>query len=68
MVEVDARGYSCPKPVLMTEEEVKKGEKEITVLVDNRVAETNVTRFAEGEGYKVEHGREGRDFKLVLKK
>ncbi len=66
---VDARGYSCPKPVLMTEEEINKNNpSELVVLVDNRTAEKNVSNFAESKGYKVTHDREGRDFKLILNK
>lgn len=66
---VDARGYSCPKPVLMTEEEINKNNpSELVVLVDNRAAEKNVANFAMSKGYKVTHDREGRDFKLILNK
>lgn len=66
---VDARGYACPKPVLMTEAEINKtNADEIIVLVDNRTAENNVANFAMSKGYKVTHDREGRDFKIILKK
>ncbi len=66
---IDARGYSCPKPVMMVDEEIKKNNaSEIVVLVDNRTAEKNVSNHAESLGYKVTHEREGRDFKLTLKK
>lgn len=66
---VDARGYSCPKPVLMTEEAINKDNpSELIVLVDNRAAEKNVANFAISKGYKVTHDREGRDFKLILNK
>ena len=66
---VDARGYSCPKPVLMTEEEINKNNpSELVVLVDNRAAEKNVANFAMSKGYKVTRDREGRDFKLILNK
>ena len=66
---VDARGYACPKPVMMVDEEIKKNNpSELVVMVDNRVAETNVTNHAESLGYKVTHEKEGRDFKLTLRK
>lgn len=66
---VDARGFSCPKPVLMTEEAMNKNNSsELTVLVDNRTAENNVANFAMSKGYKVTHDREGKDFKLILSK
>jgi len=63
---VDARGLSCPQPVIMTLDEIKKGQdKEIIVLVDTDTSKENVTRAAvsqgfqlkdvspEGEGYRV---------------
>ena len=66
---IDARGYACPKPVLMTDEEIKNNNpSELVVLVDNRSAENNVANFAMSKGYKVTHEREGRDFKLILTK
>ena len=65
---VDARGYACPKPVLMTEEALKDNPSELVVLFDNRSAETNVSNFALSKGYKVTHERERREYKLVLNK
>ncbi len=66
---VDARGYACPRPVMMVDEEIKKNNpSELVVLVDNRTAEKNVSNHAEARGYKVTHEKEGRDFKLTLNK
>lgn len=49
---VDARGLSCPQPVLMTVNAVKSGESdEITILVDNETAKENVCRAATGKGW-----------------
>ena len=51
---VDARGLSCPQPVIMTLDEIKKGkDKEIIVLVDTDTSKENVTRAAESQGCKV---------------
>ena len=51
---VDARGLSCPQPVIMTLDEIKKGsEKEIIVLVDTDTSKENVTRAAENQGCRV---------------
>ncbi len=66
---VDARGYSCPMPVVMTKKEIEKNKaKQLEVMVDNMVSGENVTRFAENSGYKVTVAKEGEDFKLSLKK
>ena len=44
---VDARGYSCPMPVIMVQKAVKDGAPQtLEVLVDNQCSLENVTRFA----------------------
>jgi tRNA 2-thiouridine synthesizing protein A len=51
---VDARGLSCPQPVIMTLDEIKKGkDKEIIILVDTDTSKENVTRAAESQGCRV---------------
>ncbi len=66
---IDARGYSCPTPVVMVQKEVKQSSPaELEVLVDNQCSVENVTRYAGGSGYQVSVMPEGRDFRLLLKK
>ncbi len=66
---IDARGLSCPLPVVMVQKEVKKNApQEFTVLVDNRVAVENITRFAASQKYTVTVAEQGDDFALTLKK
>jgi TusA-related sulfurtransferase len=51
---VDARGLSCPQPVIMTVNEIKKmGQGEITVLVDTDTAKENVSRATNSQGWSV---------------
>lgn len=51
---VDARGLSCPQPVLMTLDEIKEGKAdEILVMVDNDASKENVSRAAKSRGWKV---------------
>ena len=51
---IDARGLSCPQPVLMTLDEIKAGEtKEIEILVDTDTSKENVTRAAESQEWMV---------------
>ena len=54
MKTIDARGLSCPEPVIMTKNALASGEKEYEVLVDNVTAKENVTRFAAHQGYLCE--------------
>lgn len=65
---VDARGLSCPMPVVMTQQAVKHDPAELTVLVDNATARENVTRFAENAGYTVAVTTADEDFTLTLSK
>ena len=66
---VDARGYSCPMPVIMVQKAVKDGAPQtLEVLVDNRCSLEKVTRFANNQGYSVTSSQEGEDFRLVLTK
>ena len=66
---VDARGYSCPIPVVMVQRAVKaENPQNLTVLVDEQVCVENVTRFAKASGYSVTVTRDGDDFKLDLTK
>lgn len=52
--KVDARGLSCPQPVLVTKNAIEKGEFPIEVLVDTRTSCDNVRRMAEKRNTKVE--------------
>lgn len=66
---VDARGLSCPMPMVMVQKEVNKNSPaELTVLVDNQCAVENVSRFAGSQGYKVSVKADGDDFTLTLTK
>ena len=66
---VDARGYSCPMPVVMVQQAVKgQSPAALEVLVDNQCSVENVTRFAQSSGYKVAVASEGQDFRLSLSK
>jgi len=52
---VDARGLSCPQPVLMTLAEIKKtGRGALLVLVDTDTSKENVSRAAESQGWRVD--------------
>ncbi|MBN1664443.1 MAG: sulfurtransferase TusA family protein [Deltaproteobacteria bacterium] len=51
---IDARGLSCPQPVLMTLDEIKKDKAdELLVMVDNEASKENVSRAAQSKGWKV---------------
>ena len=66
---IDARGYSCPTPVVMVQKAVNNGAPDtLEVAVDNQCSVENVKRFAQNAGYRVEVSDFEGDFKLVLTK
>jgi tRNA 2-thiouridine synthesizing protein A len=67
---VDARGLSCPQPVLMTLDEIKKqNQGEIEVLVDTDTSKENVSRAAESQGWQVKSiQEEGEGYRIVIGK
>lgn len=67
---IDARGQSCPIPVVMVQDAVKKGNNpsELTVKVDAMVCVENITRYADSQGYKVSVDESEGEYTLTLKK
>lgn len=68
MKKVDARGLSCPEPVILTKKALESKEAVYEILVDNVTAKENVSRFAQHQGYTVEAEEQGEDFLIRLKK
>jgi tRNA 2-thiouridine synthesizing protein A len=67
---LDARGLSCPQPVLMALKEMKAGEtSEMIILVDTDTARENVFRAATSQGWVVaDIGEDRGGFKITVKK
>ena len=67
---VDARGLSCPQPVLMTLDEIKAGsEDEIIVLVDSDASKENVSRAAKSKGWNIASiNQEAFEYRITMRK
>ncbi len=63
---VDARGLSCPMPVIMTQKAMKSKEDYYEVLVDAPAPLENVTRYAQSQGYKVDVEDKGGEYLLKI--
>ena len=63
---VDARGLSCPQPVILARKAIKTGQFPIEVLVESVTSRENVRRMAEKEGCTVKIVVTGDEFKLEL--
>lgn len=66
--EVDARGLSCPQPVILARKAIDVAKFPIHVLVDTVTSRENVRRMAEKAGCKVEVQEAGDEFRLILSK
>ena len=69
---IDARGLSCPQPVLMTLDRIKAGEKEkLEVLVDTYASVENVTRAVKTLRWKIQdvvEVVEDSEYRIVIEK
>ena len=64
--KIDARGLSCPQPVMLTAEAVTKGTLPIEVLVDTVTARENVFRMAKSKGLQVRIDDMDGEYKLTI--
>lgn len=68
MVRIDARGMSCPQPVLMAKKTLESNKNGFEIIVDNNAAKENVSRFIKSSGFKVEVKEIEEDFLIKAKK
>lgn len=68
MFDIDARGLSCPEPVVRVQKAVKEHPEGGRVTVDAMVAVENIKRFATARGYGTTVEQCGKDYALTLKK
>ncbi|MDI6852735.1 MAG: sulfurtransferase TusA family protein [Deltaproteobacteria bacterium] len=68
--QIDARGLSCPQPVLLTMEKLKTlNQEELVVLVDTDTSRENVSRAAASLGWQVKEVQsEGEEYRITLQK
>lgn len=65
---IDARGLSCPEPVILTRQALATGEARYQIIVDNNTSKENVTRYAHHQGYQVQISEQDGEFTLELSK
>lgn len=65
---IDARGLSCPEPVILTQKAMESNASSYEVKVDCNTAKENVTRYAEGQGYQVSVEEADGEFTLHITK
>jgi len=67
---IDARGLSCPQPVILTLNRLKEMDKgQIDVLVDTDTSRENVVRAATSKGWQVKDVQpDGEGYRVILEK
>ena len=68
MTIIDARGLSCPQPVLLAKKALDEQKEGCKILVDNQAAVQNVTRYATKAGYNVSVEEVNQDMLLNITK
>ncbi len=68
MKQLDAKGLSCPEPVIMLRKAMMTKENAYEIVVDNSTSKENVTRYAEHQGYKVTVSEQHGEYTLHIVK
>ncbi|MCX7679888.1 MAG: sulfurtransferase TusA family protein [Spirochaetes bacterium] len=68
MVKIDARGLSCPQPVVMVQNATNANIRELEVIVNTVVSKENVMRYLSKKGYHISIKEEGDDFIILAKR
>jgi tRNA 2-thiouridine synthesizing protein A len=65
--QVDARGLSCPQPVILAHQKMKELKKStFEVIVDTDTSRENIRRLAKNEGWEVVETKKTQDSGYVL--
>ncbi len=65
---VDARGLSCPQPVILARKAIEEDEFPVEVWVDSVTSRENVRRMAEMNHCQVQIEESGDEFHIILHK
>ena len=65
---VDARGLSCPQPVILARNGINKGAFPFKVLVDTTTSCENIKRMAEKNGCNATVEEQGDEYKVTISK
>ncbi|MBW1956981.1 MAG: sulfurtransferase-like selenium metabolism protein YedF [Deltaproteobacteria bacterium] len=66
MKEIDARGLTCPAPVLQTKAAIEEmNPNVIKVIVDNEASKQNVSRFLKSQHFDTDEQKDGNDFYVI---
>ena len=67
MKEVDARGLSCPEPIMLTLDAIKGNKDAVKVLVSEPHQKMNIEKCAKDQGRTTEAVEKDGYFEVVIK-
>ena len=65
---IDARGLSCPEPVVLLRSAMASNENSYQIIVDNHASRENTTRYAQHQGYQVSDSEQDGEWTLTFTK
>lgn len=65
---LDARGLSCPEPVIMLSEAMMSKENKYQMIVDSPTAKENVSNYGKKQGYNVNITEQNGEYTLTFTK
>ncbi|HWP96844.1 MAG TPA: sulfurtransferase-like selenium metabolism protein YedF [Syntrophomonadaceae bacterium] len=65
---IDARGLSCPEPVILTKKAMDGGLISLTTIVNENAALENISKLARTQGYDIDVETVGAEFHIHLNK
>lgn len=65
---IDARGLSCPEPVIMIRKAMTSKSDCYEMIVDNNASKENVTRYSMHQGYQVTVTQKDDEYHLSIKR
>lgn len=68
METLDARGLSCPEPVILIRKAMQSKGAAYQMVVDNPASRENVTRYAQHEGYAISVTEHHGEYTLTMTK
>lgn len=66
--KIDARGLSCPQPVVLTSQAIREGAEALEVVVDNEVSKENLLRLAKKYNMRTDVSEENQDIVIQMSK
>lgn len=65
---LDARGLSCPEPVIMLSKAMMSKENKYQMVVDSPTAKENVSNYGKKQGYNVNITEQNGEYTLTFTK